>query len=1004
MQPTQRGPLSSDNLKTAIQLESQEFEYAFTWLKKHLPPSFTEELDFKTLILIARNLMSFQIQDYFSLIHLKHMAIVLCLDGPEADLKILKNFSRFAICHYRTFVSDESPPGGKTQMPLRIGILYFRDEPKEEHDQLEPERRTELIRLIKEKNKEFHVQNLETLLHALTPRFVRSLKNERLAHALNMFFRAKTRDECQYEVMKNEDWAEKNSPSLQIVFAWKEVPKSGFLYRLAKIIYNHGLALRKVAATYVEPYKTNSIVILSLGLHGLHNKAAWEEADIEDFLREMCLLKFETEDVVSETFVKTGLLTGNHAHLIRNVANFVHQSLLYADPNLFSYENVYEGLCRHPELTVEIVKTFEAKFHPQKHKEANVQKIRKRLLQLIEKLDTGQASNDARRKNILKQALNFIDHTLKTNFYRNNKSSFSFRLDPAYLNHLPYFIGFNIRFKDLARGGVRTVIPERWENFFQERNNIFSEAYNLAYTQQKKNKDIPEGGAKTAILLSPFDVFAREEAVYVHAMQSEGIDAQILEENLKIYRREHKLAYLYASQRSFIESLMTIINCDEKGRIKARDIIDYWQHPEYIYLGPDENMLNEMIAWIAGYSVRCGYKPGRSFMSSKPGDGINHKEYGVTSFGVNVYLHQALLFLGIDPEKQAFTIKISGGPDGDVAGNEIHILATRYSDTAKLLALTDVSGTIYDPEGLDWGEMDLLFKNGQAIRHYPVDKLHEGGFLLDLQTKREEGTYIQQTLCICKKGGQLVQDWLSGNEMNHLYRSNVHQVKTDAFIPCGGRPRTLNETNISSYLDETGNPTSKAIIEGANLYLSPGARRNLENLDVIVLKDSSCNKGGVICSSFEVLAGLCLSEEEFLHEKAEYVREVLEIIRQAAFHEANLILETHKKTGDFYTDISDKISEQINLYKYQLLNHLEHLPLSNDYNDPLIQCLFRYCPMLLRKKYKERILKIPDIHKKAIIAVFLAARLVYTRGIDWSPNIADVLTTAAKDPKILASM
>jgi glutamate dehydrogenase len=414
-------------------------------------------------------------------------------------------------------------------------------------------------------------------------------------------------------------------------------------------------------------------------------------------------------------------------------------------------------------------------------------------------------------------------------------------------------------------------------------------------------------------------------------------------------------------------------------------------------------MLNDMIVWIANYSVHCGYHPGRSFMSSKPGAGINHKEYGVTSYGVNVYLHQTLLFLGIDPEKQPFTIKISGGPDGDVAGNELHILASRYAKTAKLLALTDVSGTIYDPEGLDWAEMDLLFKNGKAIRFYPVEKLHEGGFLLDLQTKHDEGAYIKQTLCNRKKGGKIVKEWLSGNEMNHLFRTNVHQVKTDLFIPGGGRPRTLNETNALSYLDEAGKPTSKAIVEGANLYLTPGARAILENLGVLILKDSSCNKGGVICSSFEVLASLCLSEEEFLQEKADYVKEVLEVIRKAALNEANLILDTHKNTGAFCTEISEKVSEKINLYKYQLLDHLETLKLSDDPSDPLIQCLLRYCPSLLRKKYADRILQMPDIHKKAIIAVFLAARLVYTRGLDWSPSVADVLASVAKDPKILGS-
>ena len=135
----------------------------------------------------------------------------------------------------------------------------------------------------------------------------------------------------------------------------------------------------------------------------------------------------------------------------------------------------------------------------------------------------------------------------------------------------------------------------------------------------------------------------------------------------------------------------------------------------------------------------------------------------------------------------------------------------------------DMSGTIFDPKGLDLEEVVKLFKEQKPLRHYPPEKLSDGGFLLDARTKREQTAYAQQTLCWKKVNGKLIEDWLSGNEMNHLLRHNVHQVKADVFIPGGGRPRTLNEQNYKDFLDETGKPTSKAIVEGANLYLTPAA-------------------------------------------------------------------------------------------------------------------------------------------------------------------------------------
>lgn len=1012
--------LSPEELKKAISVEAKAFEEAYLWLDNHMPKSFSEATDHETKILIARNLMSFCLQDRFTPIHFKHKIIVLCQDTPDADLRIFKKFRKITIRYYRAFVSNTPPPCDTEKTSnLRIALLYFYDLSKWE--KLDSEKKAELYTYAKEHNPNLEDQEIESLVQGITPNFLRSMASERLALALEMFFRAKHTDQCEYEVRRNEDFGHGNDiPSLQIVLAWRNVSKAGFLYRLAKVINAHNLAIRKVVGTYIDTSGTETILILSLGLHGIKGKAAWEEADIEDFLREFVLIKyFSSEDRIGSTFTEKNLLTGNEAHLVRNFTSFVHQTLLYKDPNFYSFENVTEGLCRHPELTVDLVKLFALKFDPER---LDLEKFRaeaKRILELVEKLDTGNAINDIRRKEILKQVLNFNQHLLKTNFYRHNKSAFAFRLDPEYLNHVPYerrekfpdlpygiffirgmyFLGFNVRFRDLARGGVRTVITERTEQYLYERNTIFSEAYNLAHTQEKKNKDIPEGGAKTAILLEPFDVFSEEEEVYKKELKADGIDSALWEEKLKIYHRDHKLDYLFSSQRAFIDGLLTLINCEDDGALRAKSIVDYWKRPEYIYLGPDENMFNEMIIWIADHAVKHNYKPGRSFISSKPGAGINHKQYGVTSYGVDVYLHEMLLYLGIDPSKDPFTIKISGGPDGDVAGNEILNLHKFYPETAKLLALTDVSGTIYSPEGLDLKEMVKLFQHTLPIRNYPPEKLHNGGFLLDLRVKREESAYAQQTLLWKKEGGNVRQEWISGNEMHQLYRNNVHQIKTDVFVPGGGRPRTLNDTNYLNFLDELGKPTAKAIVEGANLYLTKEARRSLEKLGVLIFKDSSCNKGGVICSSFEVLASLCLSEKEFLEEKEDYVQEVLAIIGKAALNEARLLLDNHKKTGAFLTDISEKISERINFYKYQLLNYLDTIELKNE---ALIQCLLKYCPPLLRQKYKERILAIPDIHKKAIISCYLASHLVYKWGLDWSPTIADVLPMIAEDPDIIS--
>jgi glutamate dehydrogenase len=1025
--PRQTPQLTKEQLHAAIQKESKRFEEHYAWIEKHMPPSFFEEVDPDSILLIVYSLIAFPLNDYFSHIHLKNMAFTLSLDSSDVDLRILRHYKSYGIKNYRSFISNEPPPFPKAKAPLRIARILFSDfVEKTTKEILTLEKQKEIIEQVKARNPQATEAQIQKLIAELSPMFIKAMTKERLVLALDMFFWARSQDSCHYEVRYNEDWKEKKeTPSLQVVFAWRNVPKYNFLYRLAEVIHRHHLVMKRVNATYIDPYSRQNILIMSLGLHGMKGGAAWEEADLSDFMKELVTLKyFEGMEAIENAFIKTGLMTGNQGNLIKAMLHFTHQSLLHADVNMYALNHIEEGLCRHPELTVQLVQAFDAKFNPKSANLEEYMKIKEDFMQLVDHLDTGNQLNDTRRKNILKQGMNMVDHCLKTNYYRENKTAFSFRLDPTYLDHLPferkdtfpelpyaiffmkglYFIGFHIRFRDLSRGGLRTVFPERMEQMIAERNNVFSECYNLAYTQNKKNKDIPEGGAKGVIFLEPYERLLSEEYIYKRELEESGVAPEEIEEKLNVFHTEQKLEYLHQTQRSYIESFLALINCEADGKLRTKDIIDYWKKPEYIYLGPDENMHNQMIEWIALLSKRYNYKPGGAFITSKPGAGFNHKEYGVTSLGVNVYMEEVLKYLGIDPFKQEFTVKMSGGPDGDVAGNQMNNLFHFYPKTAKLLATIDVSGTIFDPKGLDLKIIHQLFKNSQPIRFYPPEKLNEGGFLLDTSAKREQTTYAQQTLCWRKKNGNLIEEWLSGNEMNHLLRHNVHKTKAEIFIPGGGRPKTLNENNLKDFLDESGKPTAKAIIEGANLYITPWARRSLEKMGVIIIKDSSSNKGGVICSSFEVLCSLTLSEEEFLKEKSTLIVQILKIIKQRSHEEAELMLKSHQETQSFLSDISEWISERVNLYKDQLLSYLQTVTLSNDPQDPFIRCLLNYCPPLLRDKYQQRILlEVPDVHKKAIIACHIASKIVYYRGLDWSPSIVDVLPLITQDPLITGS-
>ncbi len=1012
---TDQNPKTSpqDRLFAAIQNESHKFQDYYLWLEKAMPQSFFEEMSTDNIMLVAHNLMGFDLQDYFSTIHLKNASLVMCLDSADADLRILKNYALYGIKNYQAYISQIPLPFPDIKANLHLAAIYFNEVIETSKIPFPPQAKEELRLLTHQHIPQLSDAEYDTIISSINTRFLGSLPLERLVLALNMFSRAQTRDNCQYEVRYNENWKEDHTPSMHIVLAWRNTPKYNFLYQLARVVHRHNLVMKRVNATYMNTYTQENILVMAIDLHGSDGRAAWEAASIIEFLRELLSVKyFPSFDMIDSALVSRKVISGSMGNLLRSMVSFIHQTLLHLDPNLYTPQSIEEALCRHPELTAKLCEAFASKFDPDFHNFDKYLLIREKFLTDTGKLDTGQEDNDMRHKTVLRQGMNFIHYTLKTNFYRTNLTAHSFRLDPHYLNEVPYdrakkfpelpyaiffikgmhFIGFHMRFKDLARGGLRTVYPHQPEHITYEQNNIFTECYNLALTQHMKNKDIPEGGAKGILFINPFERLEAESLVLQKELEVSGIAQTEIDKKIAFFRQEQRIKFLHQVQRSFVESLLTIINCHADGILRASKIVDYWQRPEYLYLGPDENMHDEMIQWIADLSEKYNYKPGGAFISSKPLVGINHKEYGVTSLGVNVYMEALLKYLNIDPHAIPFTVKMSGGPDGDVAGNQIHNLYRLYPTTAKLLSLIDVSGTIYDPNGLDLKSLDDLFKAGKPINFYPAEKLSDGGLLLDKTVKRSQNSLSQQTLCWHKRQGKLEKEWLSGSETNNVLRNTVNQTNTDLFIPAGGRPRTLDETNIKDFLDETGKPTTRGIVEGANLYLTPKARRILEKLGVLIIKDSSANKTGVICSSYEVLCGLAISDEEFLKHKQILVQEILQRLALCASQEAELLLSTHKETKRYLTDISQQLSEKINLFTYQLLDYLDPLPWDNNPANPLTQCFIKYCLPTLRANFQRQLLdEIPEHHKKAIVSCHLAAQLVYQKGVDWEPTIVEIL-------------
>lgn len=631
-------------------------------------------------------------------------------------------------------------------------------------------------------------------------------------------------------------------------------------------------------------------------------------------------------------------LSINAANLIRAVATWTHVMLGKENPYYYSLYKIRTTFFKFGEFTRELVQLFRIKFDPLKEKERKTgeyDKCKAALLNMTKEVI------DEVERGILMESINMIDQTLKTNYFMPTKTGLAFRIAPEALNPKYYplkpfgiffIVGkdyrfFQMRWKDISRGGLRVVMPRNASDFDYALAGLFDEVYGLSHAQQLKNKDIPEGGSKAVLLLKPGG---------------------------------HRLQAVRGSVNAMLDLLVSRDESDEA----MQAIISYYEREEIIYLGPDENITNDLIEWIPVQAARRGYRYAAAFMSSKPGAGINHKQYGVTSEGLNVFLDNMLRNLGINPKAEKFTIKMTGGPDGDVAGNELKILHREYGENARIAAISDGFGAAADPDGLNWKELLRLVTEGKSIAEFNPKFL-----------SRREGTFVIK----------------ADTAENVRIRNGLHfAAKADVFIPAGGRPYTVNDKNWQNFLGADGTPTCRAIVEGANIFFTPEARDQLQKKGILIIKDSSANKTGVICSSYEIIASLTLSIEEFLAIKDVYVTQVIEILRQKADAEAKLLFQEYSLQGGRKTlvELSMAISRQINDVTDIILEALTAME-QQVLEDPLYQeMIYRHVPRILVEKYKERLLtRLPHAHQIAILAAYIASYIVYREGLGWLDGI-----------------
>ncbi|MCH2148554.1 MAG: NAD-glutamate dehydrogenase [Phycisphaerales bacterium] len=702
----------------------------------------------------------------------------------------------------------------------------------------------------------------------------------------------------------------------RIVVAVSNSTRRSMLERIARLLSRSSINIHRAYLDTVLDGSNGSISLLGFVVEGPDGHAVDPDGQLWHRVRRD-LLRIKWVDArcieIDRTHPQLDL---THAELIIALGDLIHQVLVKRNPYAFTSDRIRRLAESNIDLTATISDLLIRRFNPDAPLEDNTFWTEVRRLQ--QRVEAEVDLEDARI--VLLSMIEAITSVLKTNLFLEDRYALSFRLDPRFLEdasrperpfgvffvHGRGFNGFHVRFRDIARGGVRVVLPRGTAQFTNEVERLYDAA------QQLKNKDIPEGGSKAAVLVHPSSQTTR-------------------------------------SAKAFIDAILDLITSDPTT---TRRIVDHLGYEELLYLGPDENVNPTLIDWIVDRAEYRGYRMPTALMSSKPGAGINHKEYGVTSEGVCVFLEVGLQSLGINPRTDAFTVKMTGGPDGDVGGNAIKIMFREFGDHAHIVGIADGSGSAECPEGLDHDELMRLVEHSLPISEFDPSKLSANGTVSSLDDA--DGVRLRNTL--------------------------HNRIVADAFLPCGGRPNTIHDGNWSEFLLEDGRPSSPLIVEGANLFLTPEARHGLHESGSLIFKDSSANKCGVICSSFEIIASMLLSTDEFLDIKPVFVDEVLNNLRHLAREEAGLLARIYRQQQDLpMPHLCRKISEVMIRTADAIEQSIDGLP-AEDWQR-LSQVVTQHLPPVLVQTAGDRLMQeTPRPYLRWIMAKSLAARMVYREG------------------------
>ncbi len=668
---------------------------------------------------------------------------------------------------------------------------------------------------------------------------------------------------------------------------------------------------------------------------------------------------------------------------------------------------ILDTAVKHPDLIGFLYNVFEQKFSPAVGKHMGAEELKHKWLE-FEKIIASRFIDFPLGYEIFKFMCKIVNCTLKTNFYKAEKRSFSFRFDNEILDPLVfsrfvfgvffvnshYSCGTHLRAADIARGGLRLIRVSR-ANYETELDNAVLLNYALGPKAQRlKHKDICESGSKGVVIPRP----------------------------------EYAAGYSKEALNDYTEGIMDLMLPDNS-------IVDYYGKPEMVFFGPDEGTA-PLMDDIAYHAKAKGYEYWRTLTTGKS-FGIPHDTYGLLfdgrifglfdrgERGVELQVagkslcttgDMAAIYTEIGGQiavsgmtttsimgsfrtlidhyrarEEDLNLMLTGGPDGDLGANQIQCYK------GKICLIIDGGSVLFDPQGLDKEElMKLAFMRNSQPRvnslGFPAAKLSSQAFRVPIQAGNvtlPDGTVVLD--------GALFHRNFLYNPANRKY---IHQADIRAFIPCGGFKDTIHHGNVRQFLDLF--QELQFIVEGANVFFDDGSRRHIATYSNIKqIKDTTANKGGVFSSSIaEVLTAFLLQEgyEDKLQNdpltRWALVKDIIGLVDRYSRLETELLLRLHETdpTQPLFV-LSEVTSEQIFALQDQLEGRLAEILAAPGLVWKIME---HYIPAVLREKLGEATImailnaKQLQSYRDAIITKKMASMAFYRFGEEWDAYLLEI--------------